>query len=194
MRKRAPEKSKKPKKNIIPKAEPLIPKVVPGMKVEFWMAGDQRWRLATVFDAGFPWSPSLRTLIHGWWQGENGSRIYAIHRLEDFGKTWRLPQVEQGEPPAPKPGPSIRTFAEDWRAQPSPSLHNHRVRSAYEDLKIAQKAITQLEDCGHFSASLVATKAVVEAIRTAMQHEIERSAAFFEAAALLFAGLEPPKE
>lgn len=99
--------------------------------------------------------------------------------------------IEPPAPPAPPAAPpveQIRTFHTDHRAT-NPKLHNHYVRSAYEDLKIAEEAARTLE-----ARSRVPCAAMAGALRQAMREEIEDNAAFFEAAALLFAGLEPPKE
>lgn len=94
------------------------------------------------------------------------------------------------EPPAP-PAPTaerIRTFHTDHRAT-NPKLHNYYVREAYLDLKLARDAAGTLEDRARVSCT-----AMAGALRQAMREEIEDNAAFFEAAALLFAGLEPSKE
>jgi hypothetical protein len=81
---------------------------------------------------------------------------------------------------------TIRTFIRDDRA--NSRLHNMYVAWAYRDLKIASEAVQALRDQNRVSASCMAG-----ALHAAMQTEVVRSAAHFEAAALLFAGLEPPK-
>ena len=88
--------------------------------------------------------------------------------------------------PAAKPA-QVRTFADDQRS--NPGLHNLYVRGAYEDLKIVHAALEKLNARSRVPASIMA-----DALHTAMQKEIERSAAYFEAAALLFANLSPPQE
>lgn len=95
--------------------------------------------------------------------------------------------IQNGRPPEPKPVEQIRTFADDWRVK-NPKLHNFYVRGAYEDLKIAEEAARTLEARARVPCAIMAG-----ALRQAMREEIERSAAFFEAAALLFAGHTPPK-
>lgn len=87
-----------------------------------------------------------------------------------------------------KPVEKIRAFTNDFR-QSNPKLHNFYVRGAYEDLRLAREVIEALN-----SRSRVPAGAMAAALRQAMVAEIEQDAAFFEAAALLFAGLEPPKE
>ncbi|MDE2099642.1 MAG: hypothetical protein KGL39_20485 [Patescibacteria group bacterium] len=68
----------------------------------------------------------------------------------------------------------------------NPGLHRLHVRWAYENLRIAKDAIDALNDRSQVSATIMAG-----ALNDAMQVEIKRDAACFEAAALLFAGLEP---
>lgn len=80
----------------------------------------------------------------------------------------------------------IRTFQQDHRD--NPALHNLYVRGAWEDLNIAKEACDRLWDQSRVPASIMAG-----ALFKAMAEEITSSAAAFEAAALLFAGLEPPK-
>jgi hypothetical protein len=83
---------------------------------------------------------------------------------------------------------TVRGFASDFRTT-NPALHNLYVRGAYEDLHLAKEAIAALEARLRVPASIMAA-----ALRQAMVEEIESDAAFFEAAALLFAGLKPPPE
>jgi hypothetical protein len=97
-------------------------------------------------------------------------------------QTPKAPVVQE-----PKATSTIRTFHCDQRN--NPSAHNFAVCGAYEDLKIVREALTALEDRSRIPASIMAS-----ALHEAMQKEIEEDAAYFEAAALLFAGLEPPKE
>jgi len=63
------------------------------------------------------------------------------------------------------------------------------VRGAYADLQIVSRAIAELEERSRVPAMMMAG-----VLREAMQEQIKENAAFFEAAALLFAGLDPPKE
>lgn len=93
------------------------------------------------------------------------------------------------KPEAPKPEPQVekvRTFRNDFRVS-NPKLHNFYVRGAYQDLKIATDAAHALE-----GRSRTSCLAMAGALCQAMREEIESDAAFFEAAALLFAGLDPP--
>lgn len=99
-------------------------------------------------------------------------------------KHWEI--KDPPESPTP-PVEKIRTFVNDWRVK-NPALHNYHVRGAYEDLKIIEEAARTLE-----ARARVPCSAVAAALRQAMREEIEQDAAFFEAAALLFAGLELPK-
>ncbi len=85
------------------------------------------------------------------------------------------------------PTQPIRTFESDHRD--NPNLHNMFVREAYEDLRIVREVLDRLADRSRVSASLMAGT-----LYKAMQEEIEQDAAFFEAAGLLFAGLEPLPE
>jgi len=78
----------------------------------------------------------------------------------------------------------VRTFKCDERN--NPELHNLHVCGAYGDLKIVQQALRELEERGRVPASVMAG-----ALHAAMVKEIENDAAYFEAAALLFAGLAP---
>src|SRR5512143_3841206 len=94
---------------------------------------------------------------------------------------------KQPQEPEKKPE-TVREFDDDFRAI-NPRLHNHYVREAYEDLRLAKEAINAL-----YKRSRVPASAMAEALHHAMVEEIERDAAFFEAAALLFAGLKPPAE
>lgn len=82
---------------------------------------------------------------------------------------------------------TIRTFEVDWRN--NPKLHNLYVRGAYTDLSIAKNAICALRERSRTSAH-----AMAQVLQEAMVAEIVRDAAFFEAAALLFAELPPPKD
>lgn len=82
----------------------------------------------------------------------------------------------------------VREFEEDHR-RTNPGLHNLYVRGAYEDLRIVRACLDELEARSRVPASIMAG-----ALHEAMQKEIERSAAFFEAAALLFTGLRPTGE
>jgi hypothetical protein len=82
---------------------------------------------------------------------------------------------------------TIRTFDRDERDKPR--LHNYAVGLAYKSLQLAYKSARALEDESRVSCHIMAG-----ALREAMRQEIIQSAAHFEAAALLFAGLEPPKQ
>lgn len=82
---------------------------------------------------------------------------------------------------------TIRTFSNDHRD--NPGLHNLYVRGAYEDLRIAKAACDALSDRSRVPATIMAG-----ALFKAMQEETITSAAAFEAAALLFAQLDPPEE
>jgi len=96
-----------------------------------------------------------------------------------------MKKVRQG--PTRKPE-AVRAFREDHRTT-NPGLHNLYVRGAYEDLRLAKAAIEAFHDRSRLPAFAMAA-----ALHKAMVEEIEHSAAFFEAAALLFAGLNPPAE
>lgn len=85
-----------------------------------------------------------------------------------------------------KKAKAIRTFLDDHRD--NPGLHNLHVCGAYEDLLVVKRCIDELTERSRVSASIMAG-----VLHEAMQKEIEQSVAFFEAAALLFAGLEPPE-
>jgi hypothetical protein len=87
----------------------------------------------------------------------------------------------------PPSTPSIRAFQIDNRD--NPELHNMHVHWACQTLKIAHDAIESLMSLHRCSAISIAS-----ALATVMKEEIARDAAFFEAAALLFASLEPPKQ
>ena len=78
-----------------------------------------------------------------------------------------------------------RTFENDCRE--NPSLQAHYVRTAYEDLKVVQDCLERLS-----VSRMLSMMDMQNALREAMQKEILRSSAHFEAAALLFAGLTPP--
>lgn len=82
---------------------------------------------------------------------------------------------------------TIRKFDRDNRD--NAGLHNLYVRGAYEDLQIVRECLDRLNERSRVPASIMAA-----ALHTAMQKEINEDAAFFEAAGLLFAGLEPPKD
>jgi hypothetical protein len=111
-------------------------------------------------------------------------------QAEDDGRViylWPDDEKKQWTRVLPKKIEQIRTFENDHRN--NAKLHNLHVRGVYEDLRIAFEAARALEERSRLPAGAMAF-----ALREAMRAEIERSAASFEAAALLFAGLEPPKE
>jgi hypothetical protein len=82
---------------------------------------------------------------------------------------------------------TVRTFEKDHRD--NPGLHNLYVGYAYEALVAAQEAVDALEDMSRWPASDWA-----HALREKMKASCVEDAAFFEAAALLQMGLEPPRQ
>lgn len=82
---------------------------------------------------------------------------------------------------------AVRAFDCDHRAD-NPALHNLYVEGAYEDLAIVREALDRMNERSRVPMTLMAG-----ALHEAMQREVARDAAYFEAAALLFAGLEPPR-
>lgn len=83
---------------------------------------------------------------------------------------------------------TVRVFEQDHRTS-KPGLHNLHVRWAYEELKYARDAIDQLYGFSRFPASHWAA-----ALQTQVRESILKDAAFFEAAALLYADVELPPE
>lgn len=87
-----------------------------------------------------------------------------------------------------KPQRPLRAFLSDFR-QSNPNLHHLYVRWAYENLSLARRAAEELEARSQWPPSLWANN-----LRDSMREQIESDAAYFEAAAMLFAGIEPPEE
>lgn len=79
-------------------------------------------------------------------------------------------------------------FQSDHRAT-NPGLHALYVRYAYEELRMADAFVADMFELSRVSASIIASKTWEQC-----QEEILRDAAWFEAAALLKAGVELPEK
>lgn len=81
----------------------------------------------------------------------------------------------------------VRKFESDCRD--NPRLHNLHVNWSYQWLTVAMRAKEELSSFSQVQPTMVLSK-----MWDAVQEEATRDAATFEAAALLFLGLNPPPQ